>query len=112
MIFVDKRLNFMSIIPCLNAFSGNFAKVVDSSTQFGVPGEGGEGRRGEAHHDVGERHVAHKQVHARVQARTPANITIIHTGNIHFVHCSCLIIILRHVYDYKPSNHNQQLSAG
>ena len=38
-----------------------------------VPGEGGEGRRGEAHHDVGQRHVAHEQVHARVQTRAPAN---------------------------------------
>ena len=39
-----------------------------------VPGEGGEGRRGEAHHDVGQRHVAHEQVHARVQTRAPANM--------------------------------------
>ena len=36
-------------------------------------GDGGEGRRGEAHHRVRDRHVAHKQVHPRVQARGPGH---------------------------------------
>ena len=39
----------------------------------GEAGDGGEGRRGEAHHRVRDRHVAHKQVHPRVQARCPGH---------------------------------------
>ena len=45
-------------------------------------GDGGEGRRGEAHHRVRDRHVAHKQVHPRVQARGPAGCnTVTHVGD-------------------------------
>ena len=47
--------------------------LLSGGMYYFVPGEGGEGRRGEAHHDVGQRHVAHEQVHARVQTRAPAN---------------------------------------
>ena len=34
-------------------------------------GDGGEGRRGEAHHHVGQGHVAHKQVDTGVEAGGP-----------------------------------------
>ena len=53
-----------------------------------VPGEGGEGRRGEAHHDVGQRHVAHEQVHARVQTRAPANthLVLLELQTMHQLH--------------------------
>ena len=44
-------------------------------------GDGGEGRRGEAHHRVRDRHVAHKQVHPRVQARGPGCNTVTHVGD-------------------------------
>ena len=35
--------------------------------------DGGEGRRGEAHHHVRHRHVTHQQVHARVQRVVPGH---------------------------------------
>ena len=37
----------------------------------GEAGDGGEGGRGEAHHHVGQGHVAHKQVDPRVKAGGP-----------------------------------------
>ena len=51
--------------------------LLSGGMYYFVPGEGGEGRRGEAHHDVGQRHVAHEQVHARVQTRAPANTHLV-----------------------------------